>query len=121
MIRRQKNAYNLGKSAEKHAEKYLISHGFAIVAKNYRYQRAEIDIIAQKESLLLFIEVKARTRLDFGYPENFVSQQQSELIKKAAENYLFQHKWDGSIRFDIISILKQREKMKITYFEDAII
>jgi putative endonuclease len=112
---------SLGKHAEILAAQHLITQGYQILVHNYRYRKAEIDLIAQKEQLLCFIEVKARTSLQFGYPETFVKSYQRNLIKRAAENYIYTHHWNYAIRFDIISILQKRNVVELTHFEDAFI
>ena len=110
----------LGQAAEDFAVGYLKKEGFAIIARNYRYQRAEIDIIAQKEQLLVFVEVKARSSDQFGNPETFVSAQQNALVRTAAEHYIITHDWDYAIRFDIIAVLQRKgSQRQITHFEDA--
>ncbi len=99
--------------AKKHYEKL----GCKILASNYRFKRAEIDIIAlQNKQLLIFIEVKLRSRTDFGEPETFVSDAQQERIREAAEEYIFATNWNKDIRFDIVCIDANRN---IQIFEDA--
>lgn len=98
---------------------HLTTQGYRILARNYRYRKAEIDLIAQKDQLLCFIEVKARTSLRFGYPETFVKSQQRKLIKHAADNYIYTYNWSHPIRFDIISILQKQHTVELTHFEDA--
>lgn len=109
----------LGKYAEVLAAQHLTTQGYRILARNYRYRKAEIDLIAQKDLLLCFIEVKARTSLRFGYPETFVKSQQRKLIKHAADNYIYTYNWSHPIRFDIISILQKQHTVELTHFEDA--
>ncbi len=111
----------LGKYAEILAARHLENQGYQIVSRNYRYKKAEIDIIAQKEQLLCFVEVKARTSSHFGYPETFVKLYQQNLIKAAAENYIHTSNWNTTIRFDIISILQKNNVVELTHFEDAFI
>jgi len=65
----------------------------------------QIDIIAQDEYGLVFIEVKTRTSSSFGQPEEFVSSHQEELIFGAAQIYMEENDYDWEMRFDIISIL----------------
>ena len=108
-----------GKNGEALAANYLIKKGFTIVKQNYRYKRNEIDIIAQKTDLLLFVEVKARTGVAFGYPETFVDKKQQHRLQEGAEQYLIDYDWDGAIRFDIIAILKHKGSIQIKHFEDA--
>ncbi len=118
---KSKAAYQqLGKQAEKAAASYLQNKGFKLIAHNYRYKKAEIDLIVQKDDCLVFVEVKARTRLHFGYPETFLAARQQELIREAAEQYLLKENWNQAIRFDVIAVLKQQQgTLAIRHFEDA--
>ena len=109
----------LGHAAEESSARYLKKSGFVIMARNYRYQRAEVDIIAQKKRLLVFVEVKARSNDQFGDPETFVSPKQQALVRTAAEYYIVTHEWDHAVRFDIIAILKANKQLQLTHFEDA--
>lgn len=106
-----------GKKGEQHAEDYLLKQGFTVLERNYRHKRAEIDLIVRKEQLLVFVEVKYRTSVSFGFPEEFVSEAQAGRIKEAAENYLELVRWNGAIRFDIIAI--SGDRLEIEYFQDA--
>ncbi|MEM9417410.1 MAG: YraN family protein [Bacteroidota bacterium] len=110
---------SLGQAAEDLAANHLQKQGFTIVARNYRYQRAEVDIIVQKQKLLVFTEVKARSNDQFGHPEDFVTPQQQTLIHAAAEDYILAQQWDEAIRFDIIAVFKRNGQMQLTHFEDA--
>lgn len=101
------------------AAKHLQEQGFAIIARNYRYKRAEIDIIAQKDLLLLFTEVKARSSDRFGYPEEFVSPEQQDLLREAAEHYIMEQDWNHAIRFDVIAVLRRKGQVEVMHFEDA--
>ena len=107
----------IGNIGENNAIKYLIDNGFTILERNYRYKRCEIDIIAQKDNHIHFIEVKKRKNNIFGYPEEFVSEKQKERIKLAAEDYIFKINWNNKILFDIISIETYKDDIKI--FIDA--
>ncbi len=109
----------LGQVAEDLAAQYLQKQGFTIIARNYRYERAEIDIIAQKEKLLVFTEVKARNSNQFGHPETFVTAKKQALVRAAAEDYIITQNWNHSIRFDIIAILNSNDQVQLTHFEDA--
>ena len=109
----------LGANSEELAVQHLENEGYKILFRNYRHQKAEIDIIAQKDNHLCFMEVKARTNLQFGYPETFVKSYQKKRIKEAAENYIRTFHWHNSIRFDIISVVQQENATEIVHFEDA--
>ena len=113
-------AQQMGQEAEDYAIRFLRKKGFTIKARNYRYQQAEIDIIAKKRRLLVFIEVKARSNDRFGDPETFVSARQKALIRAAATYYILTHDWKHAIRFDIIALSQQPDgQLQPTYFEDA--
>jgi len=115
MIDRKK----IGNSGEEAAVLFLQKHAYTIIERNYRYSRAEIDIIAQKDNALVFIEVKTRKNALYGYPETFVTEPQQERIHLAAEEYVLQKKWVGDIRFDIMAILWDGRHPVIDHFEDA--
>ena len=106
-----------GDIGEETAVNYLIENNFIILERNYRYKRCEIDIIAKKDNCIHFIEVKIRKNNLFGYPENFVSDNQKNRIKLAAENYLYNNNWNNKILFDIISI--EEKNNNIIFFIDA--
>ena len=108
----------LGQEGEQIASNYLQKKGWGILEMNFRYSRSEIDIIASKENLLIFVEVKARTNTAFGLPEDFVDEKKAENIIKGAEHYIHKTNWNGNIRFDIISIVK-KDSIEIEHIEDA--
>jgi len=108
-----------GDKGEDTAVNYLFANGYEVLQRNYRYRRGEIDIIAQKENILTFIEVKSRKNILYGYPETFVSESQEEWICLAAENYIENNNWQGNIRFDIIAIVWDTEEPSLDHFEDA--
>jgi putative endonuclease len=112
------NNKELGQEGERLAEEYLLSKGYHIEERNFRSGRAEIDLIASKNELLVFVEVKTRTRSDYGMPEDSVDERKAELITDAAENYIDKTNWKGNIRFDIIAIIK-KDIPDIQHFEDA--
>lgn len=108
-----------GKLGEKLAATYLEEKGFTIVCANYRHRRGEVDLVAQKENLLLFVEVKARSGNGaWGMPEEAVGARKAARIIACADAYIFEKDWQGDIRFDIIAI-ELGEKTRITHFEDA--
>ena len=106
-----------GDRSEALASQFLEAKGYLILKRNYRYGRNEIDIIASRNDLLLFVEVKSRKNTSYGYPEEFVSEKQIERIQEAAEEYIYATNWKGRIRFDIISVTGDGQ---ITHFEDAL-
>ncbi len=107
-----------GQLGEQKAADYLKQNGWEILAMNYRHKRAEIDIIASNGKILLFVEVKTRSNLSYGQPEEFVDSSKAELIIVAADHFIREMDWKDQIRFDIISI-DNTDHGKITHFEDA--
>ena len=108
-----------GKLGEKKAAEFLEEKGYTIVERNFRHRRGEIDLIARKENLLLFAEVKTRTgNADWGYPEEAVTNKKARKVVSCANAYIFKVNWKEDIRFDIISV-ELGESVLITHFEDA--
>ncbi|MEL7146188.1 MAG: YraN family protein [Bacteroidota bacterium] len=94
----------IGESGELQALHYLKKNGFQILERNYRYRKAEIDIICSKGQTLIFVEVKKRKNSTYGHPETFVSANQQKQIINAADHYLYAIDWHHNIRYDIIAI-----------------
>jgi putative endonuclease len=109
----------LGKYGEQLAENFLLENGYVVLEKNWVYQKAEIDIIAQKEAVLAVIEVKTRSSLDFGLPQDFVNNKKIQLLAKAINEYVISNDLDVEIRFDIIAIYKSQETYSIQHITDA--
>jgi len=109
----------LGKLGEELAIKYLTTKGFVIRDKNWRFQKAEVDIIAQKENLLIAVEVKTRSSVDFGSPEEFVNPKKIKLLGKAMDEYIRIHDLDVEFRFDIIGVVPRGLEYEIEHLEDA--
>ena len=107
-----------GREGENLAADFLEKKGYQILARNYRFKHAEIDLIAKKESFIVFVEVKTRSYSFYGEPEAFVDSKKTATILRAAEQYTFENKYEGNIRFDIISV-KVGGSAEIVHFEDA--
>lgn len=114
---------NLGSQGEELALKFLEAKGYKLVKKNFRFQRAEIDIILKKDSekLLVFTEVKTRRNRKFGEPEEGITQRKTGQIYKSAEGFLVKYPeyTDYIKRFDVIAIMIEGEKRTIKHFENA--
>lgn len=107
-------------NAEIIAADFLVKKGFKIRAQNFRYKRFEIDLIAQKGRLIVFVEVKARKNNLFGHPEDFVNHKKMNFLRLAATHYLRINNEEESIRFDIISVLGNIDQItEIVHFEDG--
>jgi putative endonuclease len=109
----------LGKKGEQLAVNHLLEQGYDIIERNYRFERAEVDIIAQKKDTLAIIEVKTRSTSDFGNPQDFVKPKQINNLVKAVDEYVTVNELDVEVSFDIIAIVKQGKGFDIEHLEDA--
>lgn len=113
----------LGKKGEDLAVEYLLQNDYEILNRNWIYQKAEIDIIAKKDHFLAVIEVKTRSSLDYGSPQDFVKPKKIQLLIKAVNAYINDREKDFDddleIRFDIIAIHKTEETFAIEHLTDA--
>ena len=119
---KQKSKYNLprhliiGQKGEELATKFLKQKNYQILARNFRYKKNEIDIIAfdPKFQVVIFVEVKTRSSQFYGHPSESVTPSKINRLIKAAYAFLRQNKIKKDFRFDIISILPN----KIDHFEN---
>ena len=110
----------LGKLGEELAVDFLEKNGYEILNRNWTFQKAEIDIIAQKAEILAIIEVKTRSSIDFGLPQDFVKPKQIQSLVKAVNQYVIVNDIDLKIRLDIIAIHKDAtQNFIIEHIEDA--
>ena len=110
---------DLGKQGEELAADFLRKNGYEVLETNWVYQKAEIDIIARKEDTLAVVEVKTRSSLDFGLPQDFVTPKKIKLLVKAVDEYVTINDLDVEIRFDIISIYNKKGDFVIEHIVDA--
>ncbi len=108
-----------GKIGENLAQQYLIQQGYAILETNHRKGKYEVDIIAYKEGLIVFAEVKTRSNVDYGDPEEFVDRQKQRAYIRLANNYVLEHDRDEEVRFDILAVHISSTGYHINHFEDA--
>ena len=111
--------YELGKKGEQLAVDYLTKEGYKIEERNWRFQKAEIDIIASKQETIISVEVKTRSSKDFGNPQDFVNSKKIKLMVLAMNEYVFMKNLDIEVRFDIIAITKIKEEFDINHIKDA--
>jgi putative endonuclease len=109
----------LGKQGEKLAVEFLRENGYEILETNWTFQKAEVDVIAKKEDVLAIVEVKTRSSIDFGLPQDFVKPKKIQLLVKAVDEYVISNDLDVSVRFDIIAIQKKGNEFIIEHLEDA--
>ncbi len=109
----------LGNIGEELAAQHLLAKGYAILDRNFRYDHAEVDIIAQKDDFIICVEVKTRNSDFFGDPQSFVTPGKIKQIVKAMNAYLEANDIELETRFDIIAVLKNKTTELITHYEDA--
>jgi putative endonuclease len=110
---------DLGKLGEELAVDFLEKNGYEILETNWTFQKAEVDIIAKKDTILAVIEVKTRSSIDFGLPQEFVKPKKIQLLVKAINEYVTQNDIDVDVRFDIVAIHKENNGFILEYIEDA--
>lgn len=119
----------LGATGEDIAAQYLEELGYFVLERNYRFEKAEVDIICfepaevyEQGGELVFIEVKTRKGIGYGMPEESVTTEKQRNIIKAARAFLYERQLEGSpCRFDVISILFQKGEPTIEHFKNAFI
>ena len=109
----------LGNAGEELAVDFLIKQGYEILERNYRFDKAEVDIIAKLHNILAIIEVKTRSTIDFGNPQDFVKPKQIQRLVKAVDEYVTTNQLDVEVRFDIIAIIREHKDFKIEHLENA--
>ena len=110
----------LGKKAEDLAAEYLVKNGYKILVRNFHFQKSEIDIIAEKDHLIVVVEVKARSTDIFILPQEAVTKAKIKSIVLAANHFMEEFNKNQEVRFDIISVLPDKTgKLEIEHIEDA--
>ena len=109
----------VGKKGEEIARQYLLDNGFKIRHLNWRYKKNELDIIAEKNNLLVVVEVKTRTSEYFENPREAVTKKKQKFTIIATDAYINEFNIDVETRFDIIAVSLLETETKIEHIEDA--
>lgn len=108
----------IGNLGEELVTNFLIKNGYEILDRNYLKPYGEVDIIAFKNNIVCFVEVKARKNIKYGYPREAVNYHKQQRITKASQVYLIENNLtDYIMRFDVAEVLT--ESRKINYIENA--
>jgi putative endonuclease len=108
-----------GAAGELAAEELLLAKGYRIVARNHRCRRGEVDLIAERGELLVFVEVRTRATAAFGGPEETVSWAKQRRVVMAARDFLARRRGpERGARFDVIAVVDGRPP-KLTHLENA--
>ena len=110
---------DLGNKGEQLAADHLLKQDYIILDRNYRFDKAEVDIIARKGDILAIVEVKTRSTADFGNPQDFVKPKQIKNLVKAVDEYVNINQLDVEVRFDIIAIVREGKNYVIEHLENA--
>lgn len=109
----------LGKAGEEEAAKYLRNKGYRILFQNYRVRMGEIDIICEKDTSVVFVEVRSKSSRSYGTGAESVNWQKQKKVRQVAQVFLAQKQWyDRSIRFDVIDVYFTNEP-QINHIENA--
>lgn len=109
----------LGKIGEQLAVDFLESKGYEIIARNYTFQKAEIDILAKHNNMMICVEVKTRNSEFFGDPQEFVKPSKIKLLVKAMDAFILENDIALESQFDIIAVLKNKKIEQLTHYENA--
>ena len=109
----------LGKKGEAIAVDYLKNMGYKVLETNWRFSRAEIDVIAMDGEVLVFLEIKTRSQRKHGAPTDSISPKKRMLMLDAATRYMemINHEW--AIRFDVISVITDAQHTETTHHKDS--
>lgn len=113
------NHNELGEWGEERAAQFLQSQGYEILERNFRFKKAEIDIIARLDNQLIVCEVKTRNSSFFGDPQSFVSKVKIKLLITATNEYIERNNLRFEVRFDIIAILKNKHQEQLDHYPNA--
>lgn len=109
----------LGEQGELLAADYLRKKGYRILERNWRYLKAEIDIIALFEKTLVIVEVKTRSSTYFGLPQEFIKPAKIKLLVNAADAYVISKNITQEVRFDIVSVVFQKGTPQIEHLKNG--
>lgn len=111
---------DLGREGEVIAKQYLENNGYEVLDENWTFGKAEVDLIVYKDGVMVFVEVKTRTSVAFGQPEDFVQKAKQKQIELASTEYIALMNHQNDIRFDIIAITFTKNKnYNLNHIEDA--
>lgn len=124
---RDKARKRVGQGGEDLAARYLQDKGYRILERNYRFQRAEVDLVCFQPAKnytdggeLVFVEVKTRSSHTYGVPETAVDISKQKNLRKAALAYLYEHRMEGAYcRFDVLAISRTSSQVDIHHIENA--
>lgn len=110
----------LGQRGEDVAARFLEQKGMKIIARNYRAEHGEIDIIVLDGNTLAFVEVKTSKSKSFGPPQTWINEKKQQNLAQTAEAFLYQNNYENyDCRFDVVALEKKGENFIINHIKDA--
>lgn len=115
------NRQEIGKQAEQQARLFLQARGFSLIVQNYRSRYGEIDLIMRDQDDIVFVEVRSRSRVDYGHPAETVNKRKQQKLIKTAIDFLQKKRWLYKVnsRFDVIAIQLETSEWQIEWFKNA--
>jgi len=114
------NKHTTGQAGEQAAESFLQKKGYVILARNYQVKTGELDLVVRDGEYIVFVEVKTRKGLEYGYPREAVGHTKQKRIIATAQLYLTRHRLtDSNIRFDVVEVLMQGEQVYVSHLKNA--
>jgi putative endonuclease len=110
---------SFGKEGEDLAVQHLEEEGYQVLERNWHFKHIEVDIIARFHEFLIIVEVKTRKGNSYGEPYTAVDYRKQRALIFAAERYLFSHHLDLEVRFDIISIIIDNNRIALEHVKEA--
>jgi len=108
-----------GKIGEEEAVKFLISKGYQVLERNWRYGHKEVDIIAADKRMTVFVEVKSRRSIGEERYDELINKTKQKSLLSASNAYMIRNKPGGPVRFDIIFVIGEGDNRSIEHIEDA--
>lgn len=109
----------LGKAGEDIAAAHLAKAGYSIRDRNWTFRKAELDIVVEKDGVLVFVEVKTRSTEAFETPASTVTMKKQKQLVMAADQYLKSKELTQEARFDVMYIIHNSQHTKLEHIEDA--
>lgn len=110
---------DIGREGEDYAVRYLVASGYRIMCRNYRYRRAEIDVLATRGGILVVIEVKTRTGAFYEALSRSIPRTKILRLVRAADHYVRSNGLRAEVRFDIIQVIRISGGYRLVHLQDA--
>ena len=112
-------SYLLGRLGEESAARFLREKGYTIISRNYRYLKAEIDLIARKADILAVVEVKTRSGNSLERVPEAVNRKKRQRLVQAADHFIVSNHLEVDTRFDIIWVTRNEKELHLEHIKNA--